>query len=228
VILSTSKKFIFIHIWKTAGTSITKELIKYGTFRQRIAEKYFLTRKAINAVNRVFSLEDKGNKWFTGVHKHAPAKDVKNYIGNECWEKYYSFAFVRNPFDWLVSWYFYVRQSKGRHAEYQAANEIDFKDFVLDKINHKCPTQWDFVSCDGELIVDYVGKLESLQSDFDEVCNHLGLANEKVGFLNNSKRGDFLNYYDEALIKSVEEYFKDDFLKFGYNMISVKNSKAYD
>ena len=45
-------------------------------------------------------------KQFTGFHKHAKAIDIKKKIGKQ-YSNFFKFCFVRNPYDHLVSLYFY-------------------------------------------------------------------------------------------------------------------------
>jgi hypothetical protein len=220
VIISKNKKFIFVHIWKTAGTSITKELIRYGDTRQRIVDDFYITRKFVGLINRLFSIYELGNGWLTGVHKHATSKEIMDFVGVDCWNDYYSFAYVRNPYDWLVSWYFYIRQAKGHHPESKEVDEVTFDEFVYRKIKEECLTQWDFVSWNGKQAVNYIGKFESLQLDFNKITKDLGLVETYIGTSNSSSRNDFLSYYNEELLAAVEQYFEKDFIEFDYVKLS--------
>lgn len=67
MIISHKKKFLFIHIYKTGGTSVTSTLMPYA----RTIEKFssiWVSRHFVSAVNRVFKLQDRGNDWIKGVH----------------------------------------------------------------------------------------------------------------------------------------------------------------
>ncbi|WP_347100789.1 sulfotransferase family 2 domain-containing protein [Sagittula stellata] len=84
MILSHKHKFIFICNGKTGTTSIEKQLMQY----QEGAE-YEVTRSGLY------------------VGRHIPAFEMKNQLSPEVWNSYYKFGFVRNPYDWFVSVYFW-------------------------------------------------------------------------------------------------------------------------
>ena len=218
MIISHKKKFIFIHIYKTGGTSIYSSLISSGRLIERLSG-YYHSRYIIKIINRLFHLQDKGNEWINGVHKHATAIDMKNYLNEDIFNYYFKFAFVRNPFDWLVSLYHYLKGSKG-HRNYTLANKLDFGNFVLRYIKIKSPLQSDFITENDNIIVDYIGKLESLQDDLNYIYKRIGLSHlseKTIPWKNKSIRNNnYMEYYDEDLKKKVIEYFKKDFVMFGY------------
>jgi len=78
MIISNSKKFIFIHIYKTGGTSVSSTLIKYARLIEKIAA-FYPTKYLVTIINKIFGLGDYGNSWINGVHKHAKAKEIRDY-----------------------------------------------------------------------------------------------------------------------------------------------------
>jgi Sulfotransferase family len=91
------------------------------------------------------------------------------YLSPEEFEGYFKFSFVRNPWDSIISEYKY----RGYPVR------LDFKTYLFkhlpepgftDTYCHILP-QYDFLFDErGTLLVDFVGKYESLQADFDTVC----------------------------------------------------------
>ena len=89
MIISHSKKFIFIHIYKVAGSSIRSSLNRYA---------HLYTKK-----NRLLSGLKIYPKIFTSdFSQHSSALQVQQYIPSSIYRQYYKFAFVRNPWDWQV------------------------------------------------------------------------------------------------------------------------------
>ena len=80
-ILSDTHHFLFIHIYKTGGSSIREALAPY--------------------CQEDFSKDRPGGEHLKGI-------DVKKIIGPEKYDRCFKFCFVRNPWDLLVSFYFYI------------------------------------------------------------------------------------------------------------------------
>lgn len=222
-IISHKKKFIFVHIYKTAGTTITDCLIKYATMKQRLAYDYYLTRKLSNGVGKAFNLYDSGKKWLTGYHKHATALEIRNHLGNSLHDRYYKFAFVRNPWDLLVSFYYYIRRQQD-HKYFYLANKLTFKEFVKYYLDTLPLLQLDFLTDDkGNIIVDRIGKFENLQQDFQNILYELDLHTGgdrmySLEFHNLSadRQRDYKIYYDEITATLVANYFSKDIDCFEY------------
>ena len=70
MIISHTKKFIFVHIYKTAGTSKSKILLPHARFIEKISS-YYPSYILIKIINHIFGLNDLGNKWIKGLHKHV-------------------------------------------------------------------------------------------------------------------------------------------------------------
>lgn len=209
MVISHSKKFLFVHIQKTAGRSFEAVL------KENIPDL----------------------KSFMGTHDHALwAKEQLE----EQWSDYYKVAFVRNPWDRLVSWYTMI-QEKGRKTlykrifgmrkynhltQYVLSNSNSFEEFLyncvdtIDDIDGKKSilyNQLDYITDeDGSLIVDFVGRFENLNKDTDTVFKTLGLENVTLPHKNSSKHKNYRSYYSEETKKLVSQRFERDIEFFGY------------
>ena len=156
-------KFIFIHIPKCAGTSIEQSL--FG--------KPYVDWDAERKI------------W----KQHSTAAQIREYYC-ENYNNYYSFTFVRNPWDKLVSDYFWIQ----RHLKIKDS----FKNFLLLRGKFKDPrlkyppksrrTRYDHIipQCNfllddrDEVIVDFIGRFENIQSDFDTICDRINIPRKKL------------------------------------------------
>jgi len=202
MIISDTKKFIFIHIPKTGGMSVRNSLEKYATVGVWKGRTPFGGTPQTNP----------------NMAKHAKARIIKSNVN---WPGYFTFSFVRNPWSWLVSGYHYARKDK-RDWRNKQANMLSFKDYLIwslssDDRRHTTLRlgQFDFISDNGKVIVDYVGKLECIASNFSHICNKLGI-NENIAHLNKTKHKDYRAYYDSTLIDLVYKHFKNDIEHFNY------------
>ena len=128
---------------------------------------------------------------------------------------FFKFSFVRNPWDRVVSAYEYL---KGR-----GIINVSFKDFILSGIEytdvkwHYAITQFDIIGDgDSTLLVDFVGRFEILQEDFNRVCKIIGIKPVKLPYKNNSTHSHYSVYYDDTLKEVVDKLYYKDIKIFGY------------
>lgn len=143
-------------------------------------------------------------------------------MGDPKYRSYYIFAFVRNPFDLMVSLYFYIKKSK-EHRWNTVVNTHNFSEFLKWYISRSPQLQLDFITdpSSGKIIVDYVGRLETIQADIDNICRDLGISiGRKIPHKNPSytrEKSGFKEYYSSNNISLLEEYFENDLVKLGYD-----------
>jgi len=143
--------------------------------------------------------------------------------------KYFSFAFVRNPFDRLYSTYMFLKQGgmnchDKRAFAYRLSKFKDFEDFVLNgldkkiifEITHLIP-QYDYI-CDlmGNVLVDFVGRFENLEDDIKLLSKKLNKELELEHYNFNNKK-HYTEVYTQVMIDIVSEVYQKDIDIFGYN-----------
>lgn len=208
MLLSEKKKFIFIHIYKNAGTSIRTALMPYTS--------NWIYRN----IDRVLTKLDISVPLFHGplsrLKKHTGAQKIIEEMGRDRFDSYFSFAFCRNPWDWQVSQYTYML-SKEEHFQHKMITGFNgFDEYIEWRCKHEVILQKDFVySADDELLVDFVGRYENLENDFNQICKKIGVeaALPKLNISNNKNYRDF---YTEKTRELVREAFKEDIQLFQY------------
>ena len=205
MLLSYSHRFIFVHIYRVAGTSITKTLEKY-TIRPVI--RLCLRKIGLGAKVPYY-------KWKT-FPAHVKAKNLRKELPESIYDAFYKFAFVRNPWDLQVSLYHYML-GEPAHLQHELIKSMkDFDEYIEWRVNEDKHLQKDFItSADGQVIVDFIGRYEKLAEDFLHICKVLDL-NASLPHLNKSSRRDYKSYYNEDTRKIVEDNFKEDIELFGY------------
>ncbi|MDO6692470.1 sulfotransferase family 2 domain-containing protein [Aliiglaciecola sp. 3_MG-2023] len=222
MLISHQYNFIFIHIYKTAGTSIMNEFVPHSRLIDRLAYQNTLSRLIFGQINNLMGWSDDGMKQFTGHHKHAKAHEVEDKMGTKAFSSYYKFSFVRNPFDLIVSKYFYILQSK-KHVSHKKVLNMSFLDFLKWHLSKKPPLQIDFLMNQhrDRKLVDYIGRFENLTEDTSKIKKNLGLeVSNGIEHRNpslNRKSKNYQDYYDDESKSLVSNYFQLDLELLGYN-----------
>jgi hypothetical protein len=206
MLISHSHKFIFIHVYKTAGTSIRKKLAPYSHAKP---SANFLHR-LINPNESVFS-----NKFNT----HSSAAELKKQIPAKIWNSYFKFGIVRNPWDWQVSLYTYMLKTQETHPQGSLVNKLsDFDSYIDWRVNNDVHLQKEYLydMQTNKPLVDYIGRFENLQSDFDHICKTVGLPQTQLTVENVSNKKNFREYYNEKSKAIVAKVFNDDIQTFDY------------
>lgn len=117
--ISHSKNFLFIHIPKTAGTSVSEVLRPHAdTLRPNVL------RTAAHALRLQTSPY---RSWF---EQHDSIRVILERWGEEILSEYYSFAFVRNPYDHALSHYFYTKNYKFGFFNNRSLSNLTFSEYL--------------------------------------------------------------------------------------------------
>ncbi|MEM9089723.1 MAG: sulfotransferase family 2 domain-containing protein [Cyanobacteria bacterium P01_F01_bin.53] len=209
MLINHKHKFIFVHIYKVAGTSVFNALTN-DTYPSYVPSA---ARPGITRFLRKFHLSPS-----FPLRVHSRAKEIREKTDPEIYNSYYKFAFVRNPWDWQVSLYEYGRRYKNHpdHKIYIAFK--DFEEYLHWRIENEGTLQKDFVTDNaGQLIVDFVGKFERLSEDFASVCDHVGIDATLPHYNQTKSRKRYIDYYTDETRELVQTHFKDDIEFFDYS-----------
>lgn len=151
-------------------------------------------------------------------HGHITLGQIRPYLGEDAFSGYFKFGFVRNPFDRFVSYCAFMTRKGGEFAK----NPRGVMRHVLFNLRPEghilFKPQHIFVSdADGKLLADYIGRVEDMQTGYDEICGRLGIPSRNLDRVNGSQRGPYQGYYDSQLIDGVSRYYKKDLELFGYS-----------
>jgi hypothetical protein len=166
---------------------------------------------------------------------HYTAADYIAIFGRRTFEEYFTFSFVRNPWDRVYSAYMYLaRGGWDEHDRAWSTQHIapyaDFGDFVVRGLRqpvvrefmHFVP-QRDFV-CDrrGRILVDYLGYFETIGADFAEICRRIG-SSATLTHTNRSTEADYRAAYSAETRGIVGEMYARDIAIFGYDFEGVRS-----
>jgi len=210
VIISYSHRFLLIHIPRTAGSSIHQALAPYAHNPQRLWVNRLLGLVGIH-VNHFVPYQWKR---FRG---HSTARHLQAQLPREVFQGLFKFAFVRNPWDLMVSYYHYLLQTPSHHRHKRVKRLGGFAQYLLYELRDRKFEQSRFLTdrCGG-LVMDYVGRFETLREDFAHVCRVLEIP-FALPHANRSAHRDYRSYYNDQTIDLVAEHCRTDIELFGYS-----------
>lgn len=214
MLIDHAHEFIFVHIRKTGGTSIGTSLVQdrggvpghHGTYAGGLC----IGHSSSVYIKRTYPVE---------------------------WQQFFTFSFVRNPWDRLVSRYFWSKNAQKALLEKECATFERFVQRIKDQkplfgpefsswnsghnLYHTresiLATQYDQLYDEsGKQLVDYVGKFERLQEDFDIICDKIGVSRRKLPHENKAKHTPYWACYSDESRSIVAELYKNDIEHFGY------------
>ncbi|KAB1064878.1 sulfotransferase family 2 domain-containing protein [Salibacter halophilus] len=220
MIISHKHRFIFIKTEKTAGTSIEIALSKICgpndviTPIEPVDEEY---RKEIG-VRSCQNYRIPFSKWsfkdflnslkilrLPSFYNHMPAKKIKQYVTEDQWNDYYKFTFERNPFDKLISYYFWTNTNN----DYSSIQEF------IDSGKAKGIAGYDLYTINDEIVVDKVYNYENLKEAMLDISSKLKL-DEELKLPQRKAKGHVRknrDHYSKVLNNDQIEWVKKEFFK---------------
>jgi Sulfotransferase family len=197
--ISFQKRFLFVHIPKTAGNSIQSVLRDYSE------DELVALRREQDGVER-FGLRNPKYK----IKKHSTLEEYRLALGKEKFGELYKFACVRNPWDRIVSYYFTPTQNAVRWDRKKFRKVITDALPVADYLRLNQRDDHPFEN------VNYIMRFEKLADDFRNVCAVLDISPAPLPQYNRSNRVHYSKYYDEDLRELVRTRFAAEIERFGY------------
>ncbi len=212
--ISKEKKFIFVHNFKTGGTSIEKKLGHFKELKNDVQDHRTIKDfEALTQRNRHLRLSAYALK----IGKPRVAiKKFNTFLFPELTTKeyntYYKFTFVRNTWARMYSWYANImkdptmRSSYGIHGE-----DYGFEAFLKEKIVHHTFSQLYFITNHkGEIPMDFIGRFENLQNDFDKVCERLKIEDSTLPKLLVRKYDHYTKNYSDTSKELVYQLYREE------------------
>lgn len=206
MIVSHQHRFIFVAIPKTGTHSVRQGL------RDHLGERDM--EQARLFVEKQFPIPEIARMG----HGHISFAEIRPFLGEETFNDYFKFAFVRNPFDRFVSYCAFATSREGSFARDPKRVMRHFL-FTAPPLQHVIfrPQHLFLTDMDGRLLADRLGKVETMQADYDGICAQIGIATSPLDHANRSRRGDYRDYYDQELIDGVAQIYARDLELFGYD-----------
>ena len=198
MISSDKYKFIFVRPQKIGGTSLESAISKLDkdSFRYKTEDKLKIEKILNHNVDP----------------HHLSGDDIKKLINNEKYNSYFKFSFTRNPWSRMVSLYKYFINLPNQSSDIK---NKPFKNFLI-----QGNSTWWYGAFDNHVDfigkVNFIGKIENLQNDFDYVCEKIVAPKIEIPHKNATKHKHYTEYYDDETKQIVAEKYAKDIEFFGY------------
>lgn len=197
------------HPWFTLKRGVLKHV---NAWRGRVVFIH-INKTAGSSVERALHLRS----------ERKTALQKREEMGRERFERAFKFAFVRNPWDKVLSHYHY-RMRTNRTGLADAG--IDFCNWVRKAYGERDPRWHDdprmFMAQRlwlddeaGRCLVDFVGRFERLEQDFGEACRRMGVT-ASLPHVKVTRHVHYRDAYDPATREIVARVFAADLEEFGF------------
>jgi len=192
-------KAIFVHIPKTAGTSIE------CLFGINVSDDITLNQNT-------FTGWDGYKQMYI---QHCSIQQILDWSMMDL-SNYFSFTFVRNPWDRIVSDYLF----------FKIRSDMSLKEFIVKEgvsdPTHVLPQMYFIKKRNGEIGLDFIGRFENLQCDFNTVCDKIGIERQTLPHMLKKQREHYSFYYDDETVELIAKKYKEDIEYFGYEFENLK------
>ena len=217
MIISHLNKFIWVHTGKAAGTSVNILLssicgdkdITLGVGSdekaKELAEKLDIKlernnyKKLYNSTPKQMIQILKGEKVLNSKYKfHQGISEIKSFLPRKEFENYFKFAILRNPYETLVSHYFWTLRGTN-------LRELSFKEYINSNFKKIIDNNRKIFMIDQEIGVDRLLIYENLETELDEVFKLLNIEQNAVELINKIQTKSYTRKKNET----VSHMFKD-------------------
>jgi hypothetical protein len=193
MLISRRYNVLFVHIPKTAGTSIRSAL---RTDARRCLRLY---------------------------GKHASVETFVRWYGLKRFERLRSFCVVRDPLERFVSHYAYLKSDPSAFPEVRAIGSLDAYadaiaggDMRVIRRAERVMPQHSFVSLSGEIVVDDILHYEAIDQGFRTFCLSAGMSAPQLPRQNRSIWA--VDSASKQVRAFVRDYYRRDYELFGYSL----------
>ena len=163
-------------------------------------------------------------KW-KGENRHFSNREYIDHFGNE-YNKYFTFSTIRNPWDRMVSMYFFGKQKEKHFVRGFDSFNKWIQYFLSGSLKEKRHwSQFDWLKDhNNEINIDFICRFETLGKDWETLCEIAGIKYKKLPFINKTigKKKNYRKYYNNRSKELVAQTYREDIETFGYTFEGVK------
>ena len=202
MIVNHKYKFIFIKSFKTASTSLEIALSKFCDKNDIITPIVIQDEK----IRQKLNFNSPQN--YKGFEEHMTALEVKNKLDAEIFNNYFKFIVVRNPFEQIISAYYWHNESKKKERKFLFFRKkpLSFNKFFKRKAQHIFYDEINRYTDNGKVIIDGFIKYENFENDLIRISNLLKLPENLYEIFKNIRAKSNIKPPIEKRIKLTQEH----------------------
>ena len=227
------KKFIFIHLYKNAGSSIKSSL------RKRVRNDLDLIPSI--GVDKFDSLIFKVVRKSIDMNLYSPKSEIqteyyknRTHLEYKILEKYLkdinefkTFAIVRNPFSWQVSQYKFM-MSNPKLPHHKFIKDFNFNEYIKWRcLKQNKVTQTSYLlSLGNRFEISKLIKIEDLKKEWANILKWIDIKYVELAYKNvtQTDNQEYKKFYDNESSELLIKNFSEDFKNFNYSYSLTDNS----
>jgi hypothetical protein len=216
MIVSHKHRFIFVHLGRTAGRSLTAAIAPY------CGPDDIVTPAGAGT-----------GRNHAGFDRHFTAQEIRAKVGREVFDSYFKFTIERNPWEKIVSRYWAYAGVKQKPLykkipEWLSGRPLSFKEWFELRIlqarfltfgHYRFPRHYDAYMEGGRMLVDLIGRYENLTEHLEVISDRIGfpvVLSEERGSQRHRERVPYTELFDARMNAIVERCFRKDLALLGY------------
>ncbi len=216
MIVSHRRKFIYVHLGRTGGRSLTTALAVH-----------------CGPDDIITTVEGHPGRNEAGFRRHATASEIRGQVGQRVWNEYFKFTFERNPWDKILSRYWSyagtdLKKSYKKVYEKLFGGPLTFKQWFAMRVwqgrlfglgHIRLPRHYHCYTENDRQTIDFIGRFECRQEHLALLSERLGLpidTSVRIGTKTRKNRAPYTEHYDQGMRRIVERIFRRDNEFLGY------------
>lgn len=171
MLVSHRHKLIYTKTIKTGGTSVESYFEPFCMVNGEWSQTHF--RDQYVSSSGIIGYRGQTPPQAITWWNHMPATTIRQLLGEEIWSNYFKFCVVRNPYEKVVSAYYFFKKNSNNIIPLENENEPILFEQWLESSGP--PVDRDKYLINGQFCLDHIIRHESLPQDMEKLCRRLGL-----------------------------------------------------